>query len=139
MDTDCSICYDTEDAEIFTSLQCGHFYHSVCIKQWLDKHNTCPCCRQIINDETFSIKESIMYYHEKIGSWVTKNEPFGINESTMYYYEKIRSLLLLVTFFYFMCSGLHLVNIIVFNAYVETMNNVNLLKNDMENSFKCFL
>ncbi|KAM0860415.1 hypothetical protein ACQ4PT_046544 [Festuca glaucescens] len=42
----CAICKD--DLPLAASarrLPCGHLYHSTCIVQWLQMHNSCPVCR----------------------------------------------------------------------------------------------
>lgn len=54
---DCPICFEEfNDEDNITILECGHYYHSNCIKEWintkqLDKNNrkipkTCPLCRE---------------------------------------------------------------------------------------------
>ncbi|KAL2482049.1 RING/U-box superfamily protein [Forsythia ovata] len=43
----CSICqeeYETDDET--GKLNCGHFYHIHCIKQWLLQKNICPICKK---------------------------------------------------------------------------------------------
>ncbi|PHU05372.1 hypothetical protein BC332_26194 [Capsicum chinense] len=42
----CAICQsEYEDEENMGTLQCGHKYHTNCIKQWLLKKKNCPMCR----------------------------------------------------------------------------------------------
>lgn len=43
---ECSICLDSymED-EIIIYLECGHYYHNECSKQWFKDGKTCPLCR----------------------------------------------------------------------------------------------
>ena len=42
----CSICHDTEESENFTTLECGHEFHSSCIIQWFRSDQVeCPMCR----------------------------------------------------------------------------------------------
>ncbi|CAL5326920.1 unnamed protein product [Camellia sinensis] len=42
----CSICQEDYEAEDETGkLECGHFYHIHCIRQWLVQKNTCPICK----------------------------------------------------------------------------------------------
>ncbi|XP_051113298.1 RING-H2 finger protein ATL43-like [Andrographis paniculata] len=43
----CAIClYGYKEGELLATLkECGHKYHVVCVKTWLDKKNTCPLCR----------------------------------------------------------------------------------------------
>ncbi|XP_016470846.1 uncharacterized protein LOC107793076 [Nicotiana tabacum] len=42
----CSICQEEYEAEDeMGKLDCGHFYHIRCIKQWLMQKNSCPVCK----------------------------------------------------------------------------------------------
>lgn len=42
----CAICQsEYEDQESIGKLQCGHEYHTDCIKQWLLRKKDCPMCR----------------------------------------------------------------------------------------------
>eukprot|EP01088_Endostelium_zonatum_P014139 TRINITY_DN2982_c0_g1_i1.p1 TRINITY_DN2982_c0_g1~~TRINITY_DN2982_c0_g1_i1.p1 ORF type:complete len:113 (-),score=23.25 TRINITY_DN2982_c0_g1_i1:35-373(-) len=43
----CSICQEGVVREAVV-LQCGHLYCEECIGQWLEKNNTCPLCRQVV-------------------------------------------------------------------------------------------
>lgn len=48
----CQICLDDlkpgDTIAISKKLLCkNHFFHEACIKLWLKRHNTCPCCRGI--------------------------------------------------------------------------------------------
>ena len=46
-DEECIIC--TEKIYKARQLSCNHFFHLICLSQWLEKgHNTCPVCRSII-------------------------------------------------------------------------------------------
>jgi hypothetical protein len=47
---ECSICL--EDVEVYTRkrLSCNHVFHYNCIKEWCKSNNTCPNCRQTINN-----------------------------------------------------------------------------------------
>lgn len=49
--TTCAICLDIIERDKFT-LHCKHSYHSECIKQWLQKNNTCPYCRSAVSTQT---------------------------------------------------------------------------------------
>lgn len=49
-DPDCSICQsDLKGGTITDMLPCQHRFHGKCIKEWLEKHDTCPNCRTKIN------------------------------------------------------------------------------------------
>ncbi|XP_058228320.1 uncharacterized protein LOC131336477 [Rhododendron vialii] len=46
MERKCSICQeDYEGNDEVGKLECGHFYHIYCIKQWLMQKSTCPICK----------------------------------------------------------------------------------------------
>uniref|UniRef100_A0ACD5ZPJ9 Uncharacterized protein n=1 Tax=Avena sativa TaxID=4498 RepID=A0ACD5ZPJ9_AVESA len=45
----CAICKDDLPlAATARRLPCGHLYHSICIVQWLEMHNSCPVCRSCL-------------------------------------------------------------------------------------------
>ena len=53
---ECIIC--TENINKAKQLSCGHFFHLICISQWLEKgHNTCPVCRSIIKFKNIDKKK----------------------------------------------------------------------------------
>jgi hypothetical protein len=46
----CNICMsEFEDGEKIKMVSCKHKFHSECIKEWVLRNPTCPCCRIIIN------------------------------------------------------------------------------------------
>ncbi len=49
----CSICLedvvDYSELDILGKLDCGHYFHSKCIKEWLNRANTCPFCRKAVD------------------------------------------------------------------------------------------
>ncbi|XP_029656926.1 E3 ubiquitin-protein ligase DZIP3 [Octopus sinensis] len=44
----CSICHDTLHNDKINKLQCGHSYHDLCIRKWLEIQKTCPTCRVLV-------------------------------------------------------------------------------------------
>jgi len=45
----CPVCQeDYNQGENLVRLPCKHEYHGDCVKPWLNKHNSCPMCRQQI-------------------------------------------------------------------------------------------
>nr|XP_002127598.1 E3 ubiquitin-protein ligase AMFR isoform X2 [Ciona intestinalis] len=40
----CAICW--EQMETARKLPCGHFFHSPCLRSWLEQDTTCPTCRK---------------------------------------------------------------------------------------------
>jgi len=62
---DCSVCMEPLDVLHLPggfahmtaptiSLPCGHEYHAACVKGWLARHTTCPCCREEVTDESIA-------------------------------------------------------------------------------------
>ena len=45
---DCPICLEI-NLEPFKILNCQHSFHEQCLGIWLEKHNTCPLCRQLVS------------------------------------------------------------------------------------------
>ena len=43
---DCAICMESRDGPR-KHCQCGHSFHKRCIDKWLQRHDTCPLCRNI--------------------------------------------------------------------------------------------
>jgi hypothetical protein len=44
-DNSCIICYEDMKTNDSLKLECGHRFHSHCIKSWLNEQSTCPTCR----------------------------------------------------------------------------------------------
>lgn len=44
---ECPICLEN-NLEPFKMLNCQHSFHEVCLNIWLEKHNSCPLCRQLV-------------------------------------------------------------------------------------------
>lgn len=45
---ECAVCREAFKAQA-TSLPCKHLYHQECIRPWLERHNSCPLCRQAVS------------------------------------------------------------------------------------------
>jgi len=57
----CSICLEEMESnqdplmesgqtQEYTKTFCGHYFHSKCLKKWLELSSICPNCRKIIPD-----------------------------------------------------------------------------------------
>ena len=46
----CVICYSNQITIFETPLQCGHRFHSECIKEWLKYQKKCPFCKSEVAD-----------------------------------------------------------------------------------------
>ena len=42
----CAICLEEVDECDRVTGKCKHSFHNCCIRQWIEKQNTCPMCRQ---------------------------------------------------------------------------------------------
>jgi len=50
--TCCTICIeDFKDGDELKTLPCLHIYHHNCIDSWLQRDNSCPCCKSPIGDQ----------------------------------------------------------------------------------------
>ncbi|XP_077448135.1 E3 ubiquitin-protein ligase TTC3 isoform X1 [Stigmatopora argus] len=47
LDDPCIICLDEIRQDDRRVIECGHTFHSKCIKQWMMNNSTCPTCRQL--------------------------------------------------------------------------------------------
>ena len=47
----CSICLMHFTSEVVT-LPCAHVFHEKCITPWLQRHNSCPCCRVAVESSS---------------------------------------------------------------------------------------
>ena len=50
--SECTICMENIN-ENKTKLECGHTFHTNCIKRWKILNNTCPVCRQEIKEDKY--------------------------------------------------------------------------------------
>ena len=48
----CNICLTAMDNPLVTP--CNHSFHLSCLCNWLDKHRTCPVCRQVFTPQEIS-------------------------------------------------------------------------------------
>lgn len=54
-DATCTICYmdfKDEPERVIAELNCSnkHIFHADCLKQWVERNNTCPLCKEVIPD-----------------------------------------------------------------------------------------
>merc|ERR1719379_2480807 len=47
-EAECSICAD-KVLESATELNCGHVFHTLCLREWMRRKGTCPTCREAID------------------------------------------------------------------------------------------
>ncbi|XP_013601749.1 PREDICTED: RING-H2 finger protein ATL2 [Brassica oleracea var. oleracea] len=51
--TTCAICLEGlyKNDETFDLPYCSHRFHSTCVGEWLQSHNSCPLCREVLLEE----------------------------------------------------------------------------------------
>lgn len=60
----CSICYETmSKGGQAKKIKCGHIYHLICIKQWMQQSNTCPVCREPLLKKGENEEEDENHHH----------------------------------------------------------------------------
>ena len=47
----CAVCKKTIDADVRVTLLCSHSLHGVCAVKWIKKHDHCPECRSLIDND----------------------------------------------------------------------------------------
>jgi hypothetical protein len=56
---ECTICMaEVTTGEVVTELYCKHWFHTDCIKAWLEQHNTCPHCRKSVEEAKEEFEKS---------------------------------------------------------------------------------
>jgi Ring finger domain len=64
-DDDCPICHE-QLFEGSLRLPCGHMFHAICTKEWLEEHGTCPTCRRELINPWQS------YYFDDVGQQIQR-------------------------------------------------------------------
>ncbi|CAI9759001.1 unnamed protein product [Fraxinus pennsylvanica] len=70
---ECAVCLSKfEDIEILRLLpKCKHAFHIDCVDQWLEKHSTCPLCRQKVSADDLS---QLTYSNSLRFLWTNQSE-----------------------------------------------------------------
>jgi Ring finger domain len=50
-EADCCICMDSysDEDEVLQIIRCHHFSHHSCLMHWLNRNNSCPICKEMVN------------------------------------------------------------------------------------------
>lgn len=75
---ECSICCEKLFNSQTEKLKCGHKFHSECIKEWFERDNRCPLCRDETQMQKFSVHIS--------------NNPLLIDMNCKFFLEKLQNL-----------------------------------------------
>jgi hypothetical protein len=86
---ECCICYEIIGEQNNCTTPCGHKFCFVCMMKTLEKNNTCPCCRAVLqekkedeeeeedipdlDDDEYSDEEDELDYHDRSITASTKN------------------------------------------------------------------
>lgn len=46
----CAVCLDEMAEQACARLPCEHTFHSACVETWLQTHDSCPLCRDSLNE-----------------------------------------------------------------------------------------
>ena len=46
----CSICMELDPQETVVELECGHYFHMKCVKDWVKIKGSCPMCRNYVRN-----------------------------------------------------------------------------------------
>lgn len=71
---DCAICWDK--METARKLPCNHFFHTTCLRSWLEQDPSCPTCRYSLRSEN---------QNENISRNITGNNENMINNNNINY------------------------------------------------------
>ena len=80
---ECCICYEIIGEQNNCTTPCGHKFCFVCMMKTLEKNNTCPCCRAVLqekkeeeedeSDDEYSDEEDELDYHDISAMASTEN------------------------------------------------------------------
>lgn len=120
----CSICFNIINQEIMTD--CNHYFCKECLYNWFNKgHNTCPICRNNINEYKLNnLNNKIIIINKTL-----------LNENVLNYIQNIRIKLFLYKIFMFLFFIIYCYSIIT-NNYLKYDLNLKI-DNCNENYQKC--
>ena len=85
----CSVCLS--DINLFDKevsiLNCGHFFHSNCLNDWLQQQMNCPECRTIVTRGTFAQNIYPKINGETLSQWKSLKDKFGDLEKEKFFLE----------------------------------------------------
>ena len=84
---ECPICLEpiSKNEKI---LQCNHAFHKSCVDTWLQRHDTCPMCRSLINYIEGKIKRKIYKISVNNSQIVFEND----NITTILYLVNVKTI-----------------------------------------------
>ena len=67
-ESECRICLESfSDSDEINKTDCQHIFHHECLKAWLQRHNTCPLCRQQLEEQQEVLKGEKTYGEDGCG------------------------------------------------------------------------
>lgn len=73
----CPICLNEEIVDKHTTI-CNHDFCKICIDTWLEKKNTCPCCRAKLKEELEEAVEVEVYGVDEDGNYIHRGIVDGL-------------------------------------------------------------
>ena len=91
----CSVCLG--DINLFDKqvsiLNCGHFFHGICLYGWLKQQMNCPECRAKVTKGEFAMNIFPKINDETLSQWKSLKDKCGNLEKEKFYLEMENSAL----------------------------------------------
>ena len=87
----CSVCLcdiNLFDKEV-SILNCGHFYHDICLNDWFKHQKSCPECRAIVTRNNFVRNIFPKINDETLSQWKSLKDKFGDLEQEKFFLEMV--------------------------------------------------
>jgi len=78
----CNICFEELPLGDEYATKCGHTFHTGCLLKWLEKNNTCPCCRGELY-EKYVIPEEYMSDEEYLDEDMSDDDMPELEEANL--------------------------------------------------------
>ncbi len=113
----CSICLDgiIKSDKKTRKLECNHYYHNLCIDQWLQSKQSCPLCLRTVNTETVQNIKTNKQTHKKNNILIKNKNLF--NNNCKFSFVTLFVIIATITMF------IGMFNIIIINLGTSFINN----------------
>ena len=121
---DCAICREETSTEAWVCLgRCGHWFHSLCLAQWLSYRLTCPLCRdQVEHLQQAYARQGLVLFAMAFGNCLDRLYDLPTSELSFTHHVHLANLLFCI------CT-----------AYLTLPNtDTYLLRPTMDSCWKCW-